>query len=175
MGVDDGQFAKLTANGQPTAPASSGGAEPGSAGGEPAVSTDVPATVPAVASAETPAVPAQPAAATVTVDSYIAAAPEPIREWLGEGLASLQGERSALIEKLTANERCPYTADQLKQKANRGSACAPAARRPGAGRLQLRRPGSDFRQRSRCSCCLQEAAGRAGLAERTEVTASHRR
>ena len=116
MGVDDGQFAKLTAKAQPAAPAISGGAEVISAGGEPAASTEVPATVPAVASAETPAVPAQPAAAPLTVQSYIDAAPEPIREYLGEGLARLEEHRNRLIESLTANQRCPFTEAQLKEK-----------------------------------------------------------
>jgi len=52
----------------------------------------------------------------VTVDEYIANAPEGMRDVLKSGLAAHQAEKAQLIEKIRANERNPFTQEQLESK-----------------------------------------------------------
>ena len=52
----------------------------------------------------------------LTVDQYIANAPEGMQGVLRAGLKSHEDEKKGLITKITANERNPFTAEQLQVK-----------------------------------------------------------
>ena len=117
MDVDDGQFEKLTAN---SGTGEGEGADPqaseptGDDDGDPAPAT--PATAQPAAAEPTQVVEATPAAACqpMTAEDYIQAAPEPIRTWLGEGMATMQRTRAGYIKHLTASGACPFSKDDLE-------------------------------------------------------------
>ena len=51
-----------------------------------------------------------------TVEEYIANAPEGMRDVLLSGIKAHQDQKTALIQKITANERNPFSEEQLKAK-----------------------------------------------------------
>jgi len=53
---------------------------------------------------------------STTVEEYVKAAPDGIREPLEDALGLANQQRKELIETLTANESCPFSEDELKTK-----------------------------------------------------------
>ncbi len=52
----------------------------------------------------------------MTVDQYIANAPEGMRDMLKAGIAAHSAEKAKLVTRITANQRNPFTAEQLNAK-----------------------------------------------------------
>ena len=86
----------------------------------PVVNSEPTTPPPAVAEPEAPAAPVSEPVVTnaspITTDAYIADAPEEIRQVLNSGLKMHRDRKDALIEGLTANARCKFTAEQLQAK-----------------------------------------------------------
>lgn len=84
---------------------------------KPPLKNDAPAAVPEAQPAAPPAAaaPAAPVVA-VTVDEYIAAAPEGIRDMLAAGLTAHNAEKAELMAGITANAANTYTQEQLGAK-----------------------------------------------------------
>ena len=55
----------------------------------------------------------------LTVNEYIAQAPEGLRDVLRNGLDTYNAEKQTLISKLTANKKCLFTKEQLSKKDNK--------------------------------------------------------
>lgn len=106
MGLDDSRLDKMLAT--PTANADSPktpvqqAAEQGAAEAQPAGTTPPPAV---------PTANAQPQ--PQTTEQYIANAPPQVREVLQHSMTLHEQERARLVQTIVANERCPWTAEQL--------------------------------------------------------------
>lgn len=68
------------------------------------------------AAAESGAEGVEPEQNAETVEEYIAKAPEGMRDVLTNGLATHNAQRTALIEKITANKACKFTKEYLATK-----------------------------------------------------------
>ena len=52
----------------------------------------------------------------VSLETFVSNAPEEVKGFIQEGLAMRDAKKKGLIDTLTANEKCPFTADQLGAK-----------------------------------------------------------
>lgn len=62
------------------------------------------------------ATPPEPAATMPSVDEYVNAAPEEVRETLTRALERDKAQKDTLVAALLANERCKFTAEQLANR-----------------------------------------------------------
>jgi hypothetical protein len=80
----------------------------------PATPVAAPTPTPPAAEAAAPRTESQPQK-PMTLEEYLAVAPLEVREALQSGMKMHEAHKTSLITKLTATNRCKFTADQLKK------------------------------------------------------------